>query len=133
MSTCGGMKKAALHHSGTGRRKRADLLFAFRHCFFNFFREERDNLRRISDNAVIRDFKNRGGFILVHGDDDIGFLHAGKVLNCTGNAAGEVEVRADGLSGLADLNILLNPARVDAGSGRAHRAAERVRAIFQAS
>ncbi len=78
----------------------------------------------VSDDADIRDFENRCGRILVDRDDRIGGLHAGEVLDSAGDADGDVEFRANRLTGLADLVQVGNPACVDGCAGSADACVE---------
>src|SRR6185312_17289978 len=57
----------------------------------------RHDLEQIPDQAVIGDLKNRRFFVLVDGDDDLGILHAGEMLDRAGNADRDVEVGRDDL------------------------------------
>src|SRR4029077_9319963 len=52
------------------------------------------------------------------------------VLDCTGDPAGNVELRRDGLAGLADLGRVRVPARVDDRARRGDRASERLRELL---
>ena len=47
--------------------------------------------------------EDRGVGVVVNGDDDIRGLHTGQVLYSAGNAAGDVELGANGLAGLSYL------------------------------
>ena len=57
-----------------------------------------------------------GGFgVFVDGDDRLGGLHAGPVLDGAGDADGHVQLGGDGLAGLADLELVgYQPASVTA-------------------
>ena len=54
--------------------------------------------------------------VLVHRDDGLRCLHSGSVLDGTRYAGGDVELRRDGLAGLADLVRVRIPAGVDRGT-----------------
>src|SRR5690606_4963063 len=60
----------------------------------------------VADEAVIGDLEDRGFLVLVDGDDDLGILHAGQMLDRAGDADGDVEFGRDDLAGLADLPVV---------------------------
>src|SRR5699024_529964 len=64
--------------------------------------------------------------VLVDGDDGLGGLHAGEVLDRAGDAQCDVEVRGDGDTGLTDLGGVLDVAGVDGGAGGADCGSEAV-------
>ena len=83
-----------------------------------------DDLEQVADNAVVRDLEDRGGIVLVHRDDALGILHTGLVLDRAGDAEGDVDLRVDGLAGLADLVVSGDPAGIYARAARANNAAQ---------
>src|SRR5262249_48288428 len=64
----------------------------------------------VADDAEVDELEDRGLLVLVDRDDRLGGLHAGAVLDRTGDAGGDVELRGDGLAGLADLEAVRDPA-----------------------
>jgi hypothetical protein len=68
--------------------------------------------------------------VLVDRDDRARPLHSHLVLDCAGDAAGDVELGRDGLARLADLRRVRIPAGVDDGPRRRDRAAERLCKVF---
>ena len=55
------------------------------------------------------------------------YLHSGQMLNCTGNANGDIKVRCHHLARLPDLPVIWREARVHGGSRRTNAGAELVR------
>ena len=49
---------------------------------------------KIGDQAVIGDLEDRRFLVLVDGDDDLGVLHAGQMLDRPRNADGNIELGA---------------------------------------
>jgi hypothetical protein len=94
----------------------------------------RHHFKQIPDQPVIRHLEDRRIRILVDGDDDLGVLHPGQMLDGTGDADREVELWRDDLAGLADLVVIRarNRRRPQHGWRRArHRACRRaVRAAW---
>src|SRR5690606_19217939 len=68
----------------------------------------------------------RGLGVLVDRHDRLGRLHACAVLDRPGDPGGDVELRRDRDTGLADLAGVRVPAGVDRGAGGTHGSAERV-------
>ena len=66
--------------------------------------------------------ENRSACILVDGDDDVGFLHAGNVLYGTADAAGKIDVRSNGFAGLTNLLGMSHPTSVNNSTGACHSA-----------
>src|SRR5437868_2190517 len=60
-----------------------------------------DGLEQVRDQAVVRDAEDRRLRVLVDRDDQLAVLHAGQMLDRTGDAHGDVQVRRDDLAGLA--------------------------------
>ena len=54
--------------------------------FFEFFDQRRDNLKKITDDAVMGDFENGRVLILVDGGDGAGAFHADNVLDGAADA-----------------------------------------------
>src|ERR687889_895704 len=60
--------------------------------------ELRQELEQIPDEAVVGDLEDRRLLVLVDGDDDLGVLHAGQVLDGARDAHRDVEVRRHDLA-----------------------------------
>src|SRR5690606_25481444 len=84
------------------------------------------DLVQVAHDAEVDELEERRLLVLVDRDDRLRGLHAGPVLDGTGDARGDVELRGDRLAGLADLEGVRHPARVDGGAGGADRRTERV-------
>ena len=91
----------------------------------DFVRQGRDDLEQVADHEQVGEFADRGIRIAVDGDDVLGRLHADTMLDRPADAGTDVERRLDDLAGLADLELVRDPARVGGRSRGAHRAAER--------
>src|SRR5665213_1465577 len=63
----------------------------------------RDDFEQVPDQAVVRHLENGRLGVLVDGDDGAGVLDAGEMLNRTGNADRDIQLRGDDLAGLPDL------------------------------
>src|SRR5215204_661296 len=87
--------------------------------------ELRDDLVEVADDAEVGELEDRRVRVLVDRDDVLGALHPDLVLDRAGDARGEVELRRDGLAGLADLGGVGVPARGD------DRAAERAGQLLE--
>src|SRR5215469_18896008 len=92
----------------------------------DFLDELGDDLEQVADDAEVGDLEDRGLGVLVDRDDRLGGLHPGPVLDRAGDPDRRVQLRGDGLAGLADLEGVRVPARVGHRAGRADRRAERV-------
>src|SRR5436190_9810398 len=90
------------------------------------FREFRNRLVEIGNQAVIGDLEDRRVFILVDGDDHLGVLHAGEMLDRAGNADGDIKLRGHHLAGLADLPVVGRIAGIDRRARGADTGAELV-------
>src|SRR5215472_534032 len=86
----------------------------------------RQRLEQIGNEAVIRDLKDRRLLVLVDGDDHLGVLHAGEMLDGTGDADRDIELGRHDLAGLAHLPIVGRIAGIDRRAGGADRRAELV-------
>src|SRR5439155_23281468 len=84
-------------------------------------RHERE---RIGDDAVIGHLEDVGVGILVDRDDRLALGHAGEMLDRAGDPDRDVQIRRDGLAGLADLLLVRAPSGVGHGAGRAERGTE---------
>jgi len=73
----------------------------------------RYDFKQIPNQTVIRHLEDRRIRILVDGNDDLGFLHPGQMLDGAGDADREVKLRRDDLAGLADLVVIRDKTGVD--------------------
>src|SRR6202049_4761210 len=86
----------------------------------------RGDLEKVTDDAQVGDLEDRRLFVLVHRDDRLRRLHAGAVLDRSGDAQRDVQLRRHGLAGLAHLELARVVAGVDRGTRRADGGAKRV-------
>ena len=84
------------------------------------------NVEQVADHAEVDQLEDRRLLVLVDRDDRLGGLHAGPVLDRTGDAAGDIELRADLLAGLADLRGVRVPPGVDCCAAGTDGGTERV-------
>ena len=59
----------------------------------------------IPDNTEVRDLEDRRTRILIDRNDDLRILHTSQMLDCARDAARDIQVRTDRLTGLADLTV----------------------------
>ncbi|EGE60965.1 hypothetical protein RHECNPAF_13300157 [Rhizobium etli CNPAF512] len=78
--------------------------------------EFRQGVEQIGDEAVVGDLEDRRLLVLVDGDDHLRILHAGQMLDGTGDTAGDIEIGCHHLAGLADLPIVGGIAGIDGGA-----------------
>src|SRR5699024_2999833 len=64
--------------------------------------------------------------VLVDGNDEVGGTHASQVLDGAGDTAGNIQLGANGLTGLANLVGVGDPAGVNGGTGSAHNSAQSI-------
>src|SRR5699024_1519339 len=69
------------------------------------FGELGGDIEQVADDAEVCDLEDRRFRVLVHRDDRLRRLHSGAVLDRTGNTESDVELRGDGLAGLAHLEL----------------------------
>src|SRR5258705_6058421 len=86
----------------------------------------RRDLEQVTDDAQVGNLEDRRLFVLVHRDDRLRRLHAGAVLDRTGDAQRDVQLRRHGLAGLAYLELARVVAGVDRGTRRADGGTERI-------
>src|SRR5262249_51470616 len=86
----------------------------------------RRDLEQVTHDAEVGDLEDRRLFVLVHRDDRLRRLHTRTVLDGAGDAQRDVQLRRDGLTGLAHLELARVVARVDRGARRTDSGAERV-------
>ena len=70
--------------------------------------EQGSDLEQVAADAVVRDLENGGGVVLIDGNDALGILHAGLVLDGAGDAQSNIDLGVHGLAGLADLQQMPN-------------------------
>ena len=80
----------------------------------------------VADDAVVGDLKDGGFGVSVDGDDGFALVHAGEMLDGSGDADGDVGLGLNGFTGLADLFGVGTPACVDDGAGCTYGGAELV-------
>ncbi len=95
--------------------------------------QSRNNLEQVADDTVVSDVEDAGILVSVDGDDAIRAAHTSDVLDRAGDTAGDVELGTDGLTGLADLVRVSDPAGVDCCTGSAYDAAQKVCELFEGS
>src|SRR5690242_10234652 len=102
--------------------------FAWRLTFAGLDRlgQLRRDLEQVADDAEVCDLEDRRLFVLVHRDDRLARLHAGAVLDRTGDAQRDVQLRRHGLTGLTHLELARVVAGVDRRARGAHRGTQRV-------
>src|SRR5207253_11451207 len=69
------------------------------------FGQLRHDLEQIADQADVRDLEDRRLLVLVDGDDRLGILHPGKMLDRARNADRDIDFGRDNLAGLPDLVV----------------------------
>src|SRR5215472_618486 len=72
---------------------------------FQLLGQLRQGLIEVRHQSVVGDLKDRGFLVLVDRHDDFRILHAGKVLDSTGNADSDIEPGRHDLAGLPDLPV----------------------------
>src|SRR5690606_28086100 len=104
------LRERVFHQPG-----RSDELFEFRH-----------DLEEVAYQAVVGYLEDRRIFILVDRNDHLGILHARQVLDGTGDADRDIQLRRDDLAGLADLHVVGHEAGIDGSARSAYRGAKLV-------
>ena len=100
------------------------IIVTFRAC--QRFRQLGNRLIEVRDQSVIGDLENRRVLILVDGDDHLGILHAGEMLDRAGDADGDIEFRRHHLAGLPDLPVVRRIAGIHRRARGANAGAELV-------
>src|SRR5215831_3633201 len=77
--------------------------------FFGFGGQRRHDLEQIADDAVIGDLEDRSLGVFVDLHDGARAFHSDDVLDCAGDADGQVKLRRDGLSRRPDLAVHRQP------------------------
>jgi hypothetical protein len=78
----------------------------------DFVDELGDDGEQVADDAVVGDLEDGRFRVFVDRDDGPGGLHASPVLYRAGDPERDVQLRADGLAGLPDLELVRVPAGV---------------------
>src|SRR5699024_4201369 len=79
--------------------------------------ELRGDRVQVTDDSEVGELEDRCFGVLVDRDDVLRGLHTGTVLDRTGDTERDVQVRADRLTGLTDLELVRVPPGVDDGAG----------------
>src|SRR5512145_3019685 len=95
------------------------------------FRELGHDLEQVGDDPEVGDLENRRFRVLVHGDDDLRGPHSGQVLDRPRDAESQVELGRDGPAGLADLEAVRPPARIDGRARGAHGCADHAAQLLE--
>ena len=90
----------------------------------DFLNQLGNDLVQIADNAVGGNVEDGGVLVLVDGDDVLGILHTGNVLDGTGDAQRNVDAGMHGLAGLTDLMVSGEPALIGDGTGSTDNTAQ---------
>lgn len=112
-------KQEAVGSNAFATKMNKGRLFAFRSllysliCYYNvrksscldFIDEHRDDLTKVSANAVIRHREDRSVGILVYCDNAAAVLHTRKMLYCAGDSTGNVDLGTYRLARLTYLMI----------------------------
>ena len=85
-----------------------------------------NDLEEVSYDTVVCDLEDRSSIVLVYRDDALGILHACLVLDGTGDTKSDVDLRVNGLTGLAYLMVGGDVSGIDCGTGSAYYAAQYV-------
>src|SRR5690606_2089043 len=91
----------------------------------------RHDLEQVAYQAVVGYLEDRCFLVLVDRDDHLGVLHARQVLDGTGDAHGDVQLRRNDLAGLTDLHVVGHEAGVHRGAGGAHGSPQLVGQVVQ--
>src|SRR5919201_379763 len=78
--------------------------------------ELRQDLEEVADKTIVGDLEDRRLLVLVDGDDHLGVLHAGQMLDRAGDADRDIKFRGHHLAGLADLPVVRRIAGIDRGA-----------------
>src|SRR5947209_1223730 len=85
--------------------------------FLYLFRKRGNDLKQITDRAIVGALKDRGVLILVDSHDRFGSFDAHEMLNCPGNPDRKINLRRHSLPGAAHLPLHRQPAIVADGTG----------------
>ena len=89
-----------------------------------------NDLVQVANDAIGSNAEDGGILILVDGDDGLGILHAGNVLDGTRDAQSNIDAGMHGLAGLADLMVSRQPAFIGNGTGSTDNAAQGTSQLF---
>ena len=81
------------------------------------FSQFRDDLEKISNDAIISDLEDGGFRVFIDGDNDLGILHTSQMLDSTRNTDGNVELRSNNFTSLTNLVVVRDEASIDSSSG----------------
>ncbi len=84
-------------------------------ALFELIDELWNNLEQIANNSKVGKLEDGRFGIRVDGDDRFGLFHAREVLDCPGDAAGNVDIRLDRFTCLADLQGIGDPPGIHYG------------------
>src|SRR4051794_19909482 len=128
----GGPTNSAASSTGGGNSAGAMQSFANSASLLGLNRlcQLRHDLVEIADDPEVAELEDRRVRVLVDRDDVLGGLHPDLVLDRPRDAGREVELRRNGLAGLADLARVGEPACVDDRARCCDRAAERARELL---
>ena len=100
--------------------------------FLELLGQERNDLEKVADHAIIGQLEDRRFRIGIDRDDRLRGAHASQMLNGAANAAGDIERGRNDLAGLAHLIAMRTIPRIDGGT-EAPTAAPRTSAISSSS
>src|SRR5690606_16290401 len=80
---------------------------------------------------VVGHLEDRGFFVLVDRHDHLGVGHARQVLDSTGDAHRDVQLRSHDLAGLANLHVVRYEAGVNRSAGSAYGVAQHISYLLQ--
>src|SRR4030042_750213 len=81
--------------------------------FLKFLLQHGDDSKKITDNAISGNFKDRSLRVFVDGDNDIRCLHPSLMLNRARDSAGNVDLGPDRTASLSNLLFVWDPARIN--------------------
>src|SRR5699024_1408500 len=87
-------------------------------------------LKQVPHHTEVGDLKDRSVFVFVDGDNSFSGLHPGQVLNRTGDAHGDIQIRRDRNPGLAHLEVVRHIAGIYSGTGSTDGSVELIGQIF---
>jgi len=90
-----------------------------------------NNFKQIADNAIITIFEYGRFGVVVDGNYRFSRAHSGQMLNGAGDTAGNIEVRTNHLSGLADLMGCGDPSRIHGGTAGAKSGAQSIAQLLE--
>src|SRR4029453_18135839 len=112
-------------------RSNVTPVFLFLQELLELFRQLGPDLEQIGHDPEIGDLEDRRLRVLVDRHDDLRSPHAGEVLDGARHAEAEIELGRDRPAGLADLEAMRPPARVDGRARGADRGAVDPRELLE--